>query len=244
MSKNINDKLFDILVEEAVERHCSDISSENIDVHMNSAEAALMNKQKDAIYRKVKKEINGTGFHWSLRKTVILIAAIIAILAACLNASAIKRLLFNTISTVEDTKLKLETRASTYDQYNSIKNFRNKSEIIIPKLLPEGMELLKVEDCEDYLILRYKNNDSYITITETVLDAPQSIPLETDGNEYEISDCLVMGMTAKMAHMTYESGLSVYYVAWCSDNTNYLLVTTCDLGNTEKILKNLNYLEE
>lgn len=80
----LNEKLFDVMLEEATQKYAEDIAKENIDIPEKELET--INSRKKEIYRKTLSKIKKqSGRRLSLKKCVLIVAVSAIVLALSLS---------------------------------------------------------------------------------------------------------------------------------------------------------------
>ena len=241
-----NDKFFDIILEESLDKYSDDIASQDIDCNMTEEEIRTMENKEKVIYDKLIKNIDSDKKSYiSIRKTIILVAILLfGVIGVSFGAPAIYNWFQRSNMEMSGTDLNIFTEKLIFEDYNNIKNFKNKPEIIIPNWLPDGMELTKINDEENSLVLFYKKNDHFVTM-DIVYDMESSTQtIDTENNNYTVRDSVILDMQCKIITLTSEAGLTIHSVYWNSDNTSYTLMTNVTEEELGKILENLIYFEE
>ena len=241
-----NDKFFDIILEESLDKYSDDIASQDIDCNMTEEEIRTMENKEKVIYDKLIKNIDSDKKSYiSIRKTIILVAILLfGVIGVSFGAPAIYNWFQRSNMKMSGTDLNIFTEKLIFEDYNNIKNFKNKPEIIIPNWLPDGMELTKINDEENSLVLFYKKNDHFVTM-DIVYDMESSTQtIDTENNNYTVRDSVILDMQCKIITLTSEAGLTIHSVYWNSDNTSYTLMTNVTEEELGKILENLIYFEE
>ena len=238
MNKNLNDKVLDIIIEEAIEKYAHDIANEEVPCDMTDEEIKRMEQQKNRIYKKTVAKIKHRRI--SYRKIIILAATLVVLMALALNTSAVRTFLFKTYTDMSGTTLYITTSKIDDSRYNIIKEFENKNELIVPGWLPSGMELTEITDDKFSAYMRFEDGEKWIRFHQQKIGEGISL-VETEKDKFSITDCKVLDMDGKLIDITSASDIKVYMAVWNSDNVKYKLTTNYDKKTTEKILKNLKY---
>ena len=237
----LNEKLFDVMLEEATQKYAEDIAKENIDIPENELET--INSRKKEIYRKTLLKIKKqSGRRLSLKKCVLIVAVSAIVLALSLNVSAIRILFFKTYTDISGTILNVKTTKIDDERYNEIVRFEGKSELIIPGWLPPGMELTDVSDNNSFVNFNYTNTKLWITLSEERISEQSETSIETDKNIFKIEDCLILGLKGKIINIKNEDNITNYIVIWNSNNIKYELATNVNKNTLDAILSSLKYL--
>lgn len=240
-----NDKIMDIILEAATEQYAEDVANEPVDCDMSDDEKQNMLEQKDRIYRQLKKEIKKARrpHRFSLKKTAVAAAALAVAVGVTANVSAFRTFLYKTYTDMSGTFLNITIKKVPDEAYNAITRFRNKDEIIIPDWLPPGMTLTDIDDHEVGISLEYKSDELWMTIDEDLFSEDGlAVFIQTENNEYEVSERKIMDMDAVVIDITSEIGLRVLTASWNSDNVYYELSTNATPQMFEAILDSLKYL--
>lgn len=237
----LNEKLFDVMLEEATQKYAEDIAKENIDIPEKELET--INSRKKEIYRKTLSKIKKqSGRRLSLKKCVLIVAVSAIVLTLSLNVSAIRILFFKTYTDISGTILNVKTTKIDDERYNEIVRFEGKSELIIPGWLPPGMELTDVSDNNSFVNFNYTNTKLWITLSEERISEQSETSIETDKNMFKIEDCLILGLKGKIINIKNEDNITNYIVIWNSNNIKYELATNVNKNTLDAILSSLKYL--
>lgn len=167
----------------------------------------------------------------------------IVLISMATNASAIKTFLFQIYTHISGHTLSMGAQQTGEYSYDQISVFENKKAIIIPKSLPNNIELSDITDKSYWIKLRYDNNDQWITLSESVTsNKDMGKEIEIENNTYFIKECNILGMKAQIMKMKTENEQEMLLCSWCSDNIMYELSTNCSESDLEIILSNLKYL--
>lgn len=248
-SKSRNDKIFDIILEEAVHKYAQDVANEEIECDMTDEEIKIMMEQKQYIYKKLQKKIlNPLEPHsrFSVKKIVILAAVITAVLMLGINVTAFRKAVFNLYTDINGTYLSINSNKIDPEKYSSIVNFSRKNEILIPDWVPDGMEIEDIEDDVVSVTIRYvSEDDEWICINICDISSSNFVSnVETEQNYVNTEDCKVLDMDGKIISFINESGVAVYNTVWRSDTALYYVQTNISEKNLKKFLKNLKFFEE
>lgn len=245
-NSNRNDKVFDIILEESLDKYANDVANCDIECEMTEDEILTMESKEKSIYNKLMKDINGSKkSHISLKKVCVLVAVLLlGVIVVSFGASAVYTWIQRTNMSISGTDINVDTKKLIFEDYNNIRNFENKSEIIIPNWLPEGMELAIITDEIHSLDMHYKSEFGWLTIrTRTEFDTENS-KIDTQNNEFNIKIDDILGVECRIVEMTTESGFTMYSAYWNSNSSSYTLMTNVSEEEFEKILENLIYLED
>ncbi len=245
-----NDKVFDIILEESFDKYATDVANCNVECEMTEAEIQVMESKEKTIYNKLIKNIEvNKKVHISIRKISILVAILLlGVIVVSFGSPVIHTWFQRSNMKMSGTDLNIVTKKYVFEGYNDIKNFENKSAIIIPNWLPEGMELIKLNDDNNFLGFFYKNstssNASYVSMSTMYNVETSTETIATENNNYTIEDSVILNMQCKIITLTSETGLVVRTVHWDSGDTSYKLMTNVSEEEFNKILENLVYFEE
>lgn len=241
-----NDKIFDIILEESFDKYANDIAKNDIECEMTEEELQIMENKENSIYNKLMKDIDANKkIRISTKKVCILVAILLlGVIGVSFGAPAIYTWVQRTNLSVSENEINITTNTLVFEDYKSITNFKNKKSIIVPNHLPEGMELIRLNDEENSLDFYYKKDDIFLTITMFYDFETSTETIDTENNNYTIRESNILGVQCKIITMTSESGLTIHSVYWDSDNTSYSLMTNVSEEELNKILENLVYFEE
>ncbi len=248
---DLKDRAFELMLEEAVGKYSDQIDFE--EAVLTEEEHTDILKRKRSMYKKLEKRIDKASrtkdniMPARVRKRFILVAAILAVITAGFNVSAVRTFVYKTCVNLSDTKIIFKPEQVEKDNYSKIKNFENKDDIIIPTWLPSEVELVDIDDGEVKLIFQYEKGDLWITIyhkniSDNIIGS--GFGAITEGNKYSVSDINVMEADGKLLDITSEIGLHVYSVYWCTDNTQYELSMNGSKIMLDSILESLKYLKD
>lgn len=244
MSKELNDKLFDTLLEQASSLYINDVASEKDEP---APEFEFDDAEQKAAYKSVMKRVGKEEA--KPRRTVrrlLLVAAVAAILTAlALNASAVRTFVYKTYVNIGDKSLDVTTESITPEDYSQIVNFESRSDILIPGWLPNGFVVKVSEDEPDSLCLKYVNSydNTDVVFYEYNSSKHSSMTrLIIENNQYKVTNRKIMGMDGKVIEIISEGGVKRYFAEWCSDTAAYSLNSNCSERMFNTILDNLEYL--
>lgn len=244
-SMDRNDKVFDIILEEAFDKYAKDVADYEPETEMAEEDIRIMEDKKDNIYNNIMKEIDKDKKKKSPLKLIIpLVAVLILVLAYSTNTFAFRTFLHQTFMSLTGTDLNVKTKKLVFEDYSNITNFESKEEIIIPNWLPEGMELERVVDEAKYLLLHYKYNECWVSISTKLAYDEDVSKIETENNDYVIRKENVLDMDCRIVEMVSETGLTMRAAYWSSKDLNYTLLTNISEDDFNKVLKKLQYLED
>lgn len=242
---SLNDKLLDLVIEEAVEKYSHDIADENISCDMTDEEIKIMEEQKDTTYKNVMKDIRKEKKPhgvFTFKKCTALVACLVVVFSLALNVSAFRIFIFKTYTDMKGTVLNIKTAKITNESYAVIKEFENRDELIIPGWLPPGMNLAEITDDFLFVILNFEGEETWLTLHQDKIFAGEiNTSVETEKNVFSVDDYSVMNMDGKLIEIRSESGITMLKVIWNSDETRYELSTNVDRTMLEAILSSLKY---
>lgn len=249
--KNFNEKLFNVMLDEALNRYAHELGAEEIISEITDKEINNRDDQKQRIYDKILKQVKEETRHRrkrsiSLKTAGILVAVSLVLLTTFMfNASAFKIFFFRTYVNIHDTILNVKTDSmNAIDKYSSIHNFSAVDEIIIPGWLPKSAELIEITDLSGYIALRYEIDENFLDITETKLTTEQTKSgLLIENNEHKVSDLKVLGKEAKLITIESESGFALHTVIWNTDTMRYQIDTDVSRIMLDTILSSLRYYQ-
>ncbi len=238
MPEQQNEKLFDTNVKEAFAQCDGEDDMWN---SLTEEEKAIILKNEETIYKKIEKTITASKHKKHRRITIGLVAAIILILAAAMNVSAVRSFLYKNYFNMQYDTLHISTERETVS-YGEITKFKNKKDIIIPSWLPEGMTLVDVEDDEDFLSISYELEEYYLNIHYISPPGNSDVAISAGKNDTEIINSSILGLEATTVYSKSEMGLERYFTVWLSNTCEYRLTTNLPKAEFQKILKKLKYL--
>ena len=243
--KSFDDKLFDIMVEEAVDMYARDIADSEPSSDMTGEEQKIMTEQKQRVYKKVRSQIHKTSKRKShiFRKCLIAAACIVIVLAAAINVSAFREFVYKIYTEMSGSILNIRSNIEKNIAYSNIKLFEKKEEIVIPGWLPPKCELGQMTDEAYDLRFTYYNDNIWISLIEqsnTLLENNTNI--ETENNIVNITDYKVLDVDGKIVEFESESNKHIFIVNWSTDNAVYKLSSNCSRTVLETILDNLEFL--
>ena len=248
-----NDKLFDIILEEAFDKYAEDIANEEIPCNMTDEEAAAMEQQKQRVYNNVKKRIRAEKRPQrikTVRRIFVIAAAVAALFAAAMSVSAFRTFVYKTYTDIKGTRLVVESGKITDEDYSTIIKFKNQDEIIVPGWLPadKEMKIEKIIDNEDSFSVEYYDKDGryFVKLSAKALPLENSRDIlpEANGN-YGLSwdkDYKIMGMPGRLIYVLTNKGVENYTAFWNTNNVDYRLDTNCPFTIVDNILKEMRYL--
>ena len=240
-----NDKVFEILLEEGFDKYAKDAADYEPETEMTEEDIYIMDSKKDGIYNNIMKEIDKNKKKKSPLKLVIpLVAVLILVLAYSTNTFAFRTFLHQTFMSLTGTDLNFNTKKLVFEDYDNIVNFENKDEIIVPGWLPEGMKLERVVDGNDFLDLYFKGDVYWISLSAKADYNEDTKNVEIENNEYNMRKDKVLDMDCHIVEMISEVGLTMHAAYWNSDDLSYSMLTNIPKDDFNKILKNLQYLED
>ena len=245
-SMDRNDKVFERLLEEGFDKYAKNAADYEPEVEMTEEDIRIMDSKKDNIYNNIMKEINRYKKKNLPFKLVIpLVAVLILVLAYSTNTFAFRTFLHQTFMSLTGTDLNFNTKKLAFEDYDNIVNFENKDEIIVPGWLPEGMKLKKITDGNNFIDFFFESDELYwVALKTKSISDGDNTNVETENNQYKVKIEKILSMDCKIVEIKSEVGLKTYIVHWNSDNLNYSLMTNIPENDFNKLLKNLQYLEE
>ncbi len=249
MADNSRDKLFEALAKEAFERYADDIINEPLSPLDEKTEAEF-DKNRQRVYGNVMKLVKKRQRRSRPRswKKLWLLVAVLAV-AGCvtaINATAFKAFLFKSLTSVEGDVLNMSADYAGFDaKYAEITNFDNKEELIVPGWLPDGAELVKVQDEYKNVRLKYLIDEDYLEIHEISIGfAQNNTSVFMSGNIYKTEDINVLGMNGEIASVKYEDGLEKRTAVFCSDTTKFVINSTLSETKLLFVLEKLKYFQK
>ena len=240
-----NDKMFDIILEEAFEKYASDVVEEGAEYKLTDEEVAEMESKRQEIYNNIMKSVNKKSKKsFPVKRIVVLAAVLIIVLAMGFNANALKIFFYQTYTDLKGTTLNINSEKVVEESYNTIRNFENKSEIIIPGWLPPELTLENILDDEICLELYYNSENTWLRIKEEIFSSYTNERVNTENNKHVIDTYDVIGMKCSIVEIISENNTKIYIANFCSNKSNYTIMTNGSKTLLETVLKNLKYFEE
>lgn len=253
--KERNDKIMDIIIEEAAEKCAQDIENGSFDCDMTPEEEQNMLAMKDEIFGKVMAKIESEEKEQKRgkqkndirkmpnRKLVICVAIIAVLVVGALSVSALRVFVFKTSASINGDTLIIKTEKIDSAKYDVIQEFEEKDTLIVPGWLPRGMELKKITDDTSGVNIRFQNGDLWIELTESVIPVDGQSEMVTENNQYKVRDIEVLGMPGVLVKMTVELNTTTYSAMWSSDTTSYELFSNVSEKEFNAILNTLKFLK-
>ncbi len=253
-----NDKIMDIILEEATEKYARDMENGSFDCDMTPEEEQNMLAMKDEIFsevmakakaeQKAQEQKNRKEQRKNVRKLpdkkLLICAAIIAVLAVgALSVSALRVFVFKTSATLIGDSLIIKTEKTDSAEYDVIQEFERKDSLIVPDWLPRGMELKKITDDYSQVIIVFEKGDEWINLEESSVSLQGQTEMLTENNQYKVRDIEVLGMPGVLVKMTSELGDTNYSAIWNSDTTQYYIDSNVSEKEFNAILNTLKYLK-
>lgn len=243
-----NDKMFDIILEEAFEKYASDVVEEGAEYKLSDEEVAEMESKRQEIYNNIMKSVNKKSKKsFPVKRIVVLAAVLIIVLAmgfSSISVGAFRTFIYKTLTDFKGTILNINSEKVVEESYNNIRSFENKSDIIIPGWLPPDMKLTKLNDIQERLLLNYNSKDVWLSFKMEKISHNAISRVETKNNKYVVDDYEVKGMKCSIVEMVSERNVKTYAAYFCSDTVYYTILTNGSQTMLETILKNLKYFEE
>ena len=243
-----NDKMFDIILEEAFEKYASDVVEEGAEYKLSDEEVAEMESKRQEIYNNIMKDVNKKAKKkFPVKRIVVLAAVLIIVLAmgfSSISVGAFRTFIYKTLTDFKGTILNINSERVVEESYNNIRNFENKSEIIIPGWLPPELTLENILDDEICLELYYNSENTWLRIKEEIFSSYTNERVNTENNKHVIDTYDVMGMKCSIVEITSENNTKIYIANFCSNKSNYTIMTNGSKTLLETVLKNLKYFEE
>lgn len=247
-----NDKIMDIIIEEAAEKCACDIENDDFDCDMTPEEEQNMLAMKDEIFGKVlakieseeKEQKQENNIRKMPNRKLIICVAIIALLAVgALSVSALRVFVFKTSASLNGDTLIIKTEKIDSAKYDVIQEFEEKDTLIVPGWLPRGMELKKITDDTSGVNIRFQNGDLWMELTESVIPVDGQSEMVTENNQYKVRDIDVLNMPGVLVKMTVELNTTTYSAMWSSDTTSYELFSNVSEKEFNAILNTLKFLK-
>ena len=232
-------------LEEAFDKYAKDVAGYETETEMTEEDIRIMDSKKDNIYNNIMKEIDKDKKKKFPAKIIIpLVAILILVVAYSSNAFAFRTFLHQTFMTLTGTDLNLNVKKLIFDDYNNIINFETKEDIVIPVWLPDDMELYKIIDEKENLNLYFKTDECWVTLDMKLSSSENITTLETKKNDYHVKKTRILDMDCDVVKMVSEADFIIYSAYFNSENINYSIMTNASKEDFDKILGNLQYLED
>lgn len=247
-----NDKIMDIIIEEAAEKCVCDIENDDFDCDMTPEEEQNMLAMKDEIFGKVltkieseeKEQKQENNIRKMPNRKLIICVAIIALLAiGALSVSALRVFVFKTSASLNSDTLIIKTEKIDSAKYDVIQEFEKKDTLIVPDWLPRGMELKKITDDTNEVIIQFENGDEWVNIKESIATDESKIEMVTENNQCKVRDIEILGMPGVLVKITSELGNTNYTAIWNSDTTQYIIDSNVGEKEFNAILNTLKFLK-
>lgn len=247
-----NDKIMDIIIEEAAEKCACDIENDDFDCDMTPEEEQNMLAMKDEIFGKVlakieseeKEQKQENNIRKMPNRKLIICVAIIALLAVgALSVSALRVFVFKTSASLNGDTLIIKTEKIDSAKYDVIQEFEEKDTLIVPDWLPHGMELKKITDDTNEVIIQFGNDDEWVNLIEDVIPIDGQSEIMTENNQYKVRNIEVLDMPGILLKMTGELDTTTYSAMWNSDTTQYTIDSNVSEKEFNAILNTLKFLK-
>lgn len=247
-----NDKIMDIIIEEAAEKCACDIENDDFDCDMTPEEEQNMLAMKDEIFGKVlakieseeKEQKQENNIRKMPNRKLIICVAIIALLAVgALSVSALRVFVFKTSASLNGDTLIIKTEKIDSAKYDVIQEFEEKDTLIVPSWLPRGMELKKITDDTNEVIIQFGNDDEWVNLIEDVIPIDGQSEIMTENNQYKVRNIEVLDMPGILLKMTGELDTTTYSAMWNSDTTQYTIDSNVSETEFNAILNTLKFLK-
>lgn len=247
-----NDKIMDIIIEEAAVKCACDIENDDFDCDMTPEEEQNMLAMKDEIFGKVlakieseeKEQKQENNIRKMPNRKLIICVAIIALLAVgALSVSALRVFVFKTSASLNGDTLIIKTEKIDSAKYDVIQEFEEKDTLIVPDWLPRGMELKKITDDTNEVIIQFGNDDEWINLIEDVIPIDGQSEIMTENNQYKVRNIEVLDMPGILLKMTGELDTTTYSAMWNSDTTQYTIDSNVGEKEFNAILNTLKFLK-
>lgn len=235
--------LFDALMKEAVRQYLLEFDEQE-DVILDEESEARREESLEIVKARVLSSLHRERV--KRKKLICLSAAVIAlvsIIVCTVSVTAFRSHKFKTEAAIDGDIMSISAVNTDFSsEYDAITNFKHKNDIIVPGWLPEGTELVNVEETENRVLLQYEVNDKYIELAEWDIefDKNDSKRILKD-NKGKRKDIDVLGMTGSMATIKYENKSIIREVLWSSDSVIYEIKTDLTRRELNTLIKNLKY---
>ncbi len=244
MDKKFNDKLFDLMLDEALTEYVNKLENEipGVPAEVMAEFDASKDELWERIESNIKKEKRKRMF--SAKRIIILAAALVIVISAAFSASAIKGFVNKTYTKATDKVLSIRLEKEYKQQYEDITRFEFKDELIIPTWLPEGMKLVEITDEEISVTLTYEdNNGKSIFINQYKIPDAGNNELIIENNEWKTYETTILGMHATIANIISDIKLESHTAIFSSNNIIYDIDGNIPQDTFNKFLDNLKFFK-
>lgn len=248
MKNDYNDELFDALLKKAFENFDDEDQRENLP-ELSPEEERLMHESMEQVGRRLKRQIAKEKARraFSVKKVFVIAAAVVLLIGMwTVSGSALKKLVYKTKVRIEDNVMKISTDYEGLKKdYKVISKFKNADEIIVPAWLPNDAHLIKIEDTEHLLRIRYKINDKYLDIDEWDWSFDYNASeVQLDNNIFKAETLNILDMEATLLKTKHESGQEVYALSFGTEEIKYRIITDLSYTEISLIADELTYLRK
>lgn len=235
--------LFDALIKEAVRQYLLEFDEQE-DVILDEESEARREESLEIVKARVLSSLHRERV--KRKKLICLSAAVIAlvsIIVCTVSVTAFRSHKFKTEAAIDGDIMSISAVNTDFSsEYDAITNFKHKNDIIVPGWLPEGTELVAVEDEENYVKFRYEIRSNYIDIAVWDVEFNKNTSrVLLEQNEHNGKKINILGLEGKMIKMKYENGITNTGVIFSSDNVIYEIVTDLPRKELNTLIKNLKY---
>lgn len=248
MKNDYNDELFDALLKKAFENFDDEDQRENLP-ELSPEEEQLMHESMEQVGRRLKRQIAKEKARrtFSVKKVFVIAAAVVLLIGMwTVSGSALKKLVYKTKVRIEDNVMKISVDYEGLKKdYKTISKFKNADEIIVPAWLPNDAHLIKIEDTEYLLRIRYKINDKYLDIDEWDWSFDYNASeVQLENNTAEVEKLNIFDMEATLLSVNYENGKEAYILIWGTEETKYKITTDLSYTELQLIIDELTYFRK
>lgn len=248
MKNDYNDELFDALLKKAFENFDDEDQRENLP-ELSPEEERLMHESMEQVGRRLKRQIAKEKARrtFSVKKVFVIAAAVVLLIGMwTVSGSALKKLVYKTKVRIEDDVMKISTDYEGLKKdYKAISEFKNADEIIVPAWLPNDAHLIKIEDTEHLLRIKYQIGDKYLNIAEWDWSFDYNASeVQLENNTAEVEKLNIFDMEATLLKTKHESGQEVYSLSFGTEEIKYKIITDLSYTEISLIADELTYLRK
>lgn len=248
MKNDYNDELFDALLKKAFENFDDEDQRENLP-ELSPEEERLMHESMEQVGRRLKRQIAKEKARrtFSVKKVFVIAAAVVLLIGMwTVSGSALKKLVYKTKVRIEDDVMKISVDYEGLKKdYKAISEFKNADEIIVPAWLPNDAHLIKIEDTEYLLRIKYQIGDKYLNIAEWDWSFDYNASeVQLENNTAEVEKLNIFDMEATLLKTKHESGQEVYSLSFGTEEIKYKIITDLSYTEISLIADELTYLRK
>lgn len=207
----------------------------------------------DRIMKECNKHESRSSNKRKITRRIILVAAVLSVLVfGALSAQAVKVYVFNLTHKVSDNTIRFtgeDENVYTFDasEDDSYKTAEEKLGVPVlkPEFIPLGFKFEAVRTYEqDHVFMIYKNQDSTIKVTQTLINDPYAMGeiMDTEKEEAKNNTYIFNEQNRKISIGEYtqeETGIKWHYAVWKDDKLMYRVEANCAKDDFEKFVLGL-----